>query len=75
LLAKDESYMEAYRITSQYVGKSEAVKAQYLEILDWQVAGLAKLSYIDTIESVEVPIALSPIPFSVIRQLLSYGFP
>jgi hypothetical protein len=62
LLAKDEDYAAAFCITSRFDGKSEAVKAQYLEILDWKKAGLAKLSYIDTITSVKVPIAHISLP-------------
>jgi len=62
LLSNDEDYAEAFRITSQYANKSDTVTSQYLEILDWQQAGLAKLSYIDTIESIEVPIALISLP-------------
>jgi hypothetical protein len=64
LLAKDEDYAQVFRITSQYANKSDAVKAKYLEILDWQQAGLDRASYIDTNTSVRVPIAcisLSPI--------------
>jgi hypothetical protein len=58
LLEKNDGYAEAFRITSQYEGKSETIKAQYFKIDDWQQAGLSKESYIDTIASVEVPIAL-----------------
>ncbi|MCL2083300.1 MAG: hypothetical protein FWH04_08735 [Oscillospiraceae bacterium] len=61
-LAKDEEYAEAFRITSQFADKSEAVKSRYLEILDWQETGLVKPSYIDTIASVEVPIANISLP-------------
>ncbi|MDR1204051.1 MAG: hypothetical protein LBL26_01015 [Peptococcaceae bacterium] len=62
LLAKEDDYAAAFRITSRFDSKSEAVKAQYLEILDWQETGLTKLSYIDTITSVKVPIAHISLP-------------
>ena len=58
LLDKEDGYAEAFRITSQYEGKSETVQAQYFKIDDWQQAGLSKQSYIDTIASIEVPIRL-----------------
>jgi hypothetical protein len=57
-LAREDGYAEVLRITSQFANKSNAVKTQYLEITDWQQAGLSKVSYIDTIETVEVPIAM-----------------
>ena len=56
LIEKNDDYAEAFRITSQYEGKSKAIQAQYYKIDDWQQAGLSKESYIDTIASVEVPI-------------------
>jgi hypothetical protein len=62
LLSQDATYAEAFRITTQYANKSEAVKAQYFQIIDWQQAGLDKPSYIDTIESIELPIALISLP-------------
>jgi hypothetical protein len=62
LLAKDYDYASAFRITSQYANKSDTVKARYLEILDWQEAGLVKQSYIDTITSVKVPISHLSLP-------------
>ena len=64
-LAKDDGYAEVLRITSQFANKSEAVKAQYLEITDWKQAGLSKLSYIDTIETVEVPLAMISLPIPI----------
>lgn len=62
LLVKGTNYVEAFRITSRYASKSNAVKAQYFEIIDWRQAGLAQLSYIDTIESIEVPISRVSLP-------------
>jgi hypothetical protein len=62
LAKKDEYYVTAFRITSQYADKSEEVKARYLEILDWKQAGLVKQSYIDTITSVRVPIVNITLP-------------
>ncbi len=36
------------RITSKYEGKPEAIRHYFYEIRDWQKAGLAKPSWIDT---------------------------
>jgi hypothetical protein len=55
-------YVTEFRITSQFKNKSEAVKVRYLEILDRQQAELTKLSYIDTITSVKVPITHISLP-------------
>jgi hypothetical protein len=57
LLTKNEDYAEAFRITSKYANKSETVKAQYFKLSDWQQAGLQKPSYIDTINSIEIPLS------------------
>jgi hypothetical protein len=62
LLAENGDYVTAFRITSKFDNKSDTIKAQYLEILDRQQAGLTKLSYIDTITSVKVPIAHISLP-------------
>ena len=58
LIEEDGVYIKAFRITSQYANKSDNIKAQYLEITDWQQTGLSKMSYIDTGEKVRIPIAL-----------------
>jgi len=58
LLEKVDGYAEVFRITSRYEAKSETIQALYFKIDDWQQAGLSKQSYIDTIASIEVPIAL-----------------
>lgn len=55
LITKGDEYTEAYRITSQYASKSEAVNTGYFKIGDWKQAGLAKPSYVDTITPVELP--------------------
>ncbi|MDR1702647.1 MAG: hypothetical protein LBR56_07710 [Sporomusaceae bacterium] len=57
-LAQEGSYVEIFRITSQYTDKSAILKMRYFEITDWRQAGLTKLSYIDTTVSLEIPAAL-----------------
>jgi len=44
-------------ITSQYENKSDAIKAKYFKIDDWQAAGLAQQSYADTGTLLHVPAA------------------
>ncbi|MDR1299159.1 MAG: hypothetical protein LBJ84_02770 [Oscillospiraceae bacterium] len=39
--------VDIYQITTQYEGKSDAIKAQYYKIADWAQAGLDRQSYID----------------------------
>jgi hypothetical protein len=68
LIAKEDDYTKVFRITSQYANKSDAVKAHYFEIADWQQAGLSKLSYIDTIKPVEVPTALLSTPIGKLSE-------
>jgi len=38
----------AFPITTQYIGKSEAVKSKLFIINDWSYAGLHRQSYVDT---------------------------
>ena len=60
-MEEDNGYITAFRITSQYAGKSDDVKRKYVEIADWQQSGLNRLSYIDTGEKLRVsPVLISP---------------
>lgn len=68
LISENSCYTEAFRITSQYANKSEAVKSRYFEIRDWRRAGLLKPSYIDTIEPIEVPTACLSTPIGVLSD-------
>jgi len=43
-----------YRITSKFQNKSNAIKAFYYPIVDWEKAGLRVQSYVDTGSLVEV---------------------
>ena len=47
LLSKGDSVL-IYPITTQYKNKSKAIRERYFKISDWDQAGLAKQSYIDT---------------------------
>jgi hypothetical protein len=46
--AMDKKIARIYPITSQYDGKSKAIRARYFKIVDWWQAGLDKQSYVDT---------------------------
>ena len=57
ILFEEETAVAVYKITSQYEGKSDAMRSHYLTILDWQEAGLSKPSYIDMVKAYQVPLA------------------
>ena len=42
-----DEIIRTFRITSKYETKSDYIKSQYLEIIDWFKAGLKKPSWID----------------------------
>jgi len=56
LLEKDGSVL-VYPVTTQYENKSEAIRAHYFKVNDWNQAGLAKQSYIDTGTLIELPLS------------------
>ena len=45
-----------FRLSSQYDNKSEFIKTKYIEIKDWQKIGLNKRSWIDTVQTYQLPI-------------------
>ena len=51
----DTDYV-VFRLSSQYENKSAFIKTKYVEIKDWQQAGLKKLSWIDTVQTYQLPI-------------------
>jgi len=51
----DTDYV-VFRLTSQYENKSAFIKSKYVEIKNWQQAGLKKLSWIDTVQTYQLPI-------------------
>lgn len=42
------------KITSQFENKSEVIRKQYFEIIDWFKAGLKRPSWIDTVRYYEI---------------------
>ncbi|MDR2357300.1 MAG: hypothetical protein LBD92_04355 [Oscillospiraceae bacterium] len=57
VLEEYEDSARVFKITTRYKEKSEAVRAKYFEINDWQQAGLQKTSYVDTNTTVTLPLA------------------
>jgi len=58
VLLLSEDTMSVYPVTTQYENKSEAIKARYFKITDWQQAGLDRQSYIDTGILLRLPISV-----------------
>jgi len=56
LLSIEGEEASAFRITTKYQDKSDAIQAQYFAISNWAAAGIDKPSYVDTCEIVELPI-------------------
>lgn len=44
-----------FSITTQYAGKSDAMRKKYFEIKDWAASGLDKPSYVDTNQLIALP--------------------
>jgi len=49
--------VEIYKIMSQYKTKSDFMKSKYFEIVDFEDAGLYKLSWIDTFKKYRVGVS------------------
>ncbi|MDR2921817.1 MAG: hypothetical protein LBU85_00565 [Treponema sp.] len=58
VLLLNEDTISVYPVTTQYENKSEAVKARYFKINDWQQTGLDRQSYIDTGILLNLPISV-----------------
>lgn len=74
VIQDQEKVISFFSITTKYENKSEAIRNHYLEILDWELAGLRKKSWIDTITVYELPknnenITWKPIGFLSERDL------
>ena len=57
ILERQEAIVYVFNITAQYENKSQAIRAKYFKINDWQQAGLEKQSYIDTNAIQDLPSA------------------
>ena len=56
VLEESAGNVTVFTITTQYKNKSVAIRAKYFIINDWQQAGLDSQSYIDTNNTVTLPI-------------------
>ncbi|MDR2665833.1 MAG: hypothetical protein LBC21_06105 [Oscillospiraceae bacterium] len=56
ILGKGNDSVTVFNITTRYEGKSEAIRAKYFAISDWQRAGLDKPSYVDTNNTITLPL-------------------
>lgn len=45
-----------FRLSSQYDQKSDFIQRKYIEIKDWKAVGLTKKSWIDTVQTYQLPI-------------------
>jgi len=53
-----ETNILVYPISTKYDNKSKAIQKQYFKINDWNQAGLAKQSYIDTGIILKLPLSV-----------------
>ena len=56
ILFEEETTVTVFKITSQYEGKSDAIRSKYLAVTDWKESGLIKPSYIDMVKAYEIPL-------------------
>lgn len=63
LVRNDHLNYYVFRLTSKYQKKSDFFKNKYIEVKDWQKAGLPKPSWIDTFKLYELPIATTKLTF------------
>ena len=50
----NDEVIRTFRITSKYEDKSDYIKSQYLEIIDWFKAGLRNPSWIDMVQLYDI---------------------
>ena len=55
ILSGDTENVTVFNITTHYESKSEAIRAKYFIINDWQQAGLDRQSYVDTNGTITLP--------------------
>jgi len=58
ILSQIDDKVSAFKITTQYDSKSEAVRHNLFAIDDWDKAGLTKQSYIDIGNIIKLPLSL-----------------
>ena len=58
IIDQQDAVVSVFNITTQYEGKSEAIRAGYFTINDWKEAGLDRQSYVDTNTVRDIPAAV-----------------
>ena len=56
ILEESADSATVFNITSQYESKSDEIRTKYFVINDWRQAGLDRLSYVDTNNTVTLPL-------------------
>lgn len=67
----DSDYI-VFRLSSQYQNKSDFIKSKYVEIKDWQLVGLTKPSWIDTVQTYQLSIHKTKLTY--IGQLSAHDY-
>ena len=57
ILGQLDDKITVFNITTKYEDKSEAVRIKYFKINDWKQAGLSQQSYIDTNNTIVLPVS------------------
>ena len=57
ILEQGSKSVTAFSITTQYQNKSEIIRGKFYEIGEWRQAGLDKPSYVDTNNTVTLPLS------------------
>ena len=57
VLEENVDNVTVFNITTSYEKKNERIRAKYFVINDWQQAGLSRESYIDTNNTITLPIS------------------
>ena len=55
IIGQQDAVVYVFNITTQYEGKSDAIRAGYFTINDWKAAGLDRQSYVDTNNVRDIP--------------------
>jgi len=58
IIGHQDTVVYVFNITTQYEGKSNAIRAGYFTINDWKAAGLDRQSYVDTNTVRDIPAAV-----------------
>ena len=58
IIDQQDAVVYVFNITTQYEGKSDAIRAGYFIINDWKATGLDRKSYVDTNTVRNIPTAV-----------------